>query len=138
MAGEAIAVLQYMTTLRSGHAQILAAFVTTVGQEAEADQLLNHMIVSLRENPEWSARQQQIGQQLAEGAMARWQGEQRQFQQMDEAITNTAHFVGPDGRRYDLDARPRYQWLTTDGQTVGTDTPTPPSPGGKLLQRLPE
>lgn len=138
MAGEAIAVLQYMTTLRSGHAQVLAAFVTTAGQEAEADQLLNHMIASLRENPEWSARQQQIAQQLAEGAMARWQGEQRQFQQMDDAITNTAHFVGTDGRRYDLDARPRYQWLTTDGQTVGTDTPTPPSPGGKLLQRLPE
>ena len=138
MAGEAIAVLQYMTTLRSGHAQVLAAFVTATGQENEADQLLNHMIASLRQNPEWSARQQQIAQQLAAGAMTRWQGEQRQFQQMDDAITNTAHFVGSDGRRYDLDARPRYQWLTPDGQTAGTDTPTPPSPGSKLLQRLPE
>lgn len=138
MAGEAIAVLQYMTTLRSGHAQVLAAFVTTTGHEQEADQLLNHMIGSLRENPEWSARQQQTGQQLAAGAMARWRGEQRQFQQMDDAITNTAHFVGSDGRRYDLDARPRYQWLAPDGQTAGTDTPTPPSPGSKLLQRLPE
>jgi hypothetical protein len=56
----------------------------------------------LRQNPEWSARQEQIGQQLAKGAMARWQGEQRQFQQMDDAITDTAHFVGPDGHRYDL------------------------------------
>ena len=138
MVGEAIAVLQYMTTLRSGHAQVLAAFVTTTGHEQEADQLLNHMIGSLRENPEWSARQQQTGQQLAAGAMARWRGEQRQFQQMDDAITNTAHFVGSDGRRYDLDARPRYQWLAPDGQTAGTDTPTPPSPGSKLLQRLPE
>jgi len=138
MAGEAIAVLQYMTTLHSGHAQILAAFVTTAGKEDEADQLLNHMITSLRQNPEWSARQQQTAQQLAQGAMARWQGEQRQFQQMDDAITNTAHFVGPDGQRYDLDARPRYQWLAPDGRTAGTDTPTPPSVGSKLLQRAPE
>jgi PDZ domain len=138
MVGEAIAVLQYMTTLRSGHAQILAAFVTTTGQEDAADQLLNHMIASVRQNPEWSARQQQTAQQLADGAMARWQGEQRQFQQMDDAITNTAHFVGPDGRRYDLDARPRYQWLAPDGHTVGTDTPTPPSPGSTPLQRAPE
>jgi hypothetical protein len=138
MAGQAIAVLQYMTTLRSGHAQVLAAFVTATGQENAADQLLNHMIASLRQNPEWSARQQQIAQQLADGALARWQGEQRQFQQMDDAITNTAHFVGSDGRRYDLDARPRYQWLAPDGQTAGTDTLTPPSPGSKLLQRLPE
>ncbi|HXW73738.1 MAG TPA: PDZ domain-containing protein [Steroidobacteraceae bacterium] len=138
MAGQAIAVLQYMTTLRSGHAQILAAFVTTTGQENAADELLNHMIATLRQNPEWSARQQQMAQQLANGAMARWQGEQRQFQQMDDAITNTAHFVAPDGRRYDLDARPRYQWLAPDGKTVGTDTPTPPSPGSQALQRLGE
>lgn len=138
MAGQAIAVLQYMTTLRSGHAQVLAAFVTTTGKEEQANGLLNHVVASLRQNPEWSARQQQIAQQLAKGAMARWQGEQRQFQQMDDAITNTAHFVGPDGRRYDLDARPRYQWLTPNGQTVGTDTPTPPSPGSTPLDRLPE
>jgi hypothetical protein len=138
VAGQAIAVLQYMTTLRSGHAQVLAAFVTTTGKEEQADALLNHVVASFRQNPEWSARQQQIGEQLAKGAMARWQGEQRQFQQMDDAITNTAHFVGPDGQHYDLDARSRYQWLTPDGQTVGTDTPTPPSPGSKLLDRLPE
>ena len=138
MAGQAIAVLQYMTTLRSGHAQVLAAYVTTTGKEQQADGLLNHIVASLRENPEWSARQQQIGQQLAKGAMARWQGEQRQFQQMDDAITNTAHFVAPDGHRYDLDARARYQWLAPNGQTVGTDTPTPPSPGATLLNRLPE
>lgn len=50
MAGEAIAVLQYMTTLRSGHAQILATFVTTTGQEDNADRLLDHMIASLRQN----------------------------------------------------------------------------------------
>jgi len=138
MSGGAIAVLQYMTSLRSGHAQILAAFVTTKGREDAVDQLLDHMIGSLHQNPEWSARQQQTAQQLADGAMARWQGEQRQFQQMDDAITNTAHFVGPDGRRYDLDARPRYQWLAPDGHTVGTDTPTPPSPDSKRLERAPE
>jgi hypothetical protein len=138
MTGQAIAVLQYMTTLRSGHAQVLAAFVTTTGKEEQADGLLNHIVASLRQNPEWSAHQQQIGQQLAKGAMARWQGEQRQFQQMDDAITNTAHFVGPDGHRFDLDARPRYQWLAPNGQTAGTDTPTPPSPGSTLLNRLPE
>jgi hypothetical protein len=138
MSGQAIAVLQYMTSLRSGHAQVLAAFITTTGNEEPAKELLNHMVASLRQNPKWSARQQQIGQQLAKGAMARWQGEQRQFQQMDDAITNTAHFVGPDGQRYDLDARPRYQWLTPNGQTVGTDTPTPPSPDSKLMDRLPE
>jgi PDZ domain len=138
MAGQAIAVLQYMTTLRSGHAQILAAFVTTTGKEDQADQLLNHMIASLHQNPDWSARQQQMAQQLANGAMARWQGEQRQFQQMDDAITNTAHFIGPDGRHYDLDSRPRYQWLAPDGRTVGTDTPTPPSVGSKQLQRTTE
>lgn len=138
MVGGAIAVLQYMTTLRSGHAQILAAFVTTQGREDEADRLLNHIVASLRENPQWSARQQQIAQQVADGAMARWRGEQRQFQQMDDAITNTAHFTGADGRHYDLDSRPRYQWLTPNGQTVGTDTPTPPSPGSQALRREPQ
>ena len=138
MAGEAIAVMQYMTTLRSGHAQVLAAFVTTSGQEEVADQLLNHMIQSSRQNPAWSARQQQTAEGLRQSAMARWRGEQRQFGQMDDAITNTAHFAAPDGRRYDLDARPRYQWRIPDGRTVGTDTPTPPSPGAELLTRQPE
>jgi hypothetical protein len=138
MSGGAIAVLQYMTTLRGGHAQVLAAFVTTRGQEEQADQLLNHVFASLHENPQWSARQSQTAQQLANGAMARWKGEQRQFQQMDDAITNTAHFLGPNGQRYDLDSMPRYQWLAPDGSTVGTDTPTPPSPGAQALQRQPE
>ncbi len=138
MAGEAIAVLQYTTSLRSGHAEVLAAFVTTAAQQDEADRLLNHMYSTIRANQEWSARQQQIGQQLANGAMARWQGEQRQQQQMVDALTNTAHFVGPGGQHYDLDNRPRYQWLAPNGQTVGTDTPTPPAPGWQQLQKLPE
>jgi hypothetical protein len=138
MGGGTIAVLQYLTTLRTGHAQILAGFVTTTGQGDEADALLNHMVASFREDPQWGAREQQIAAQLANGAMARWQGEQRQFQQMDDAITNTAHYVGPGGQRYDLDATSRYQWLTPDGHTVGTDTPAPPSPGVQQLQRLPE
>lgn len=138
MAGEAIAVMQYTMALRTGHAQVLAAFVTTSGQEDAANQLLNHMIQSKRQNPAWSAEQQHTAEGLHEGAMARWRGEQRQFGQMDDAITNTAHFTGPDGRRYDLDARPRYQWLLPDGRTVGTDTPTAPSPGAQLLERHPE
>jgi PDZ domain len=138
MSGEAIAVLQYMTTLRSGHAQVLAGFVTTTGQGEQADQLLNHIVQSLHQDPQWSERQQRLAQQLAAGAMARWRGEQRQFQQMDDAITNTGHFVAPDGRRYDLDSRPRYQWRTPDGHTMGTDTPTPPVPGATQLERQPE
>ena len=138
MAGEAIAILQYMTSLHGGQATVLAAFVTTTGQKDEADRLLNHMYSSFRQNPEWGARQRQIGQQLANGAMARWRGEQRQFQQMDDAITNTAHFVGPGGQHYDLDASPRYQWLAPNGQIIGTDTPTPPVPGSQQLQKLPE
>ena len=138
MAGEAIAVMQYMTTLRSGHAQVLAAFVTTSGQEDAADQLLNHMIQSKRQNPSWSAQQEHTAEGLHQAAMARWRGEQRQFGQMDDAITNTAHYAAPDGTRYDLDARPRYQWRTPDGRTVGTDTPTPPSPDAQILQRQPE
>jgi len=138
MAGGAIAVLQYMTSLRSGQAQVLAAFVTTTKQQDEADKLLNHMYASFRENPQWAAQEQRIGQQLAQGAMARWRGEQRQFQQMDDALTNTAHFLGPGGQRYDLDASARYQWLMPNGQTVGTDTPSAPIPGAQQLQRLPE
>lgn len=138
MAGEAIAILQYMTSLHSGQATLLAAFVTTAGQNDEADRLLNHMYSSFRQNPEWGTRQQEIGQQLANGAMARWRGEQRQAQQMDDAITNTSHFVGPGGQHYDLDASPRYEWLAPNGQTIGTDTPTPPAPGCQLLRRLPE
>ena len=138
MVGESIAVLHYMTSLRSGNAQILAAFVTTTGQQSQADALLNHIVASLHENPQWAARQQQMAQQLAAGAMARWRGEQRQFQQFDDALTNTAHFLTPDGRRLDLDSRPRYQWMTPDGQTVGTDTPTPPTPGATQLTRQPE
>ena len=138
MSGQAVAVLEYMTTLRSGHAQILAAFVTSAGHENEADQLLNHVVSSLHENPEWVAREQQTAHRLDQAAMARWHGEQHQFQQMDDAITNTGHFVGADGQHYDLDARPRYQWRTPDGHTVGTDTPTPPSPGATQLERLPD
>ena len=138
MGGKSIAVLQYATTLRSGHAQIIAAFVTTSGQEQGADQLVNHMISSLQENPAWVAHQEKTGADLARAAMARWQGEQRQFRQMDDAITNTAHFVAPDGQRYDLDARSRYQWRAPDGHTIGTDTPVAPSPGATQLQRVPE
>jgi hypothetical protein len=138
MSGQALAVLEYMTSLRSGHAQILAAFVTTAGQESAANQIVDHMVGSLKQDPNWTAREQQEGQRLAAGAMARWRGEQQQFQAMDDAITNTAHFVGADGRRYDLDSRPRYQWLTPNGQTAGTDSPTPPSVGSQLLQRAPE
>ena len=126
-----------MTSLHGGQATVLAAFVTTAGQNDEADRLLNHMYSSFRQNPEWGARQQEIGQQLANGAIARWRGEQRQAQQMDDAITNTA-LVGPGGQHYDLDASPHYQWLAPNGQTIGTDTPTPPVPGCQLLQKLPE
>jgi len=138
MSGVAIAILQYMTSLRGGQATVLAAFVTTTGQKEEADRLLNHMYSSFRQNPDWGARQQQIGQQLANSALARWRGEQRQAQQMDDAITNTAHYIGPGGQHYDLDASPRYQWLAPNGQTIGTDTPTPPAPGLQQLRRLPE
>lgn len=138
MGGESIAVLRYMTTLRSGHAQVLAAFVTAAGQEQAADDLLNHMVSSLQENPAWAAQQEKLGAELASGAMARWRGEQRQFQQMDDAITNTAHFVAPDGQRYDLDATFRYQWRAPDGHTVGTDTPTAPTPGATQLERVPQ
>jgi PDZ domain-containing protein len=137
MSGEAIAVLQFQTSVRSGHAQVLAGFVTTTGQGEAADQLLNHIVSSLHQNDDWTARQQSTAESLARGAMARWQGEQRQFQQVDDAITDTAHYAAPDGQHYDLDDRPRYQWRTPDGRTVGTDTPTPPSPGSTRLQRLP-
>jgi hypothetical protein len=137
MSGEAIAVLQFQTSVRSGHAQVLAGFVTTTGQGEAANQLLNHIVSSLHQNDHWTAIQQSAAQSLAEGAMARWQGEQRQFQQVDDAITDTAHYAAPDGQHYDLDDRPRYQWRTPDGRFVGTDTPTPPSPGSAQLQRLP-
>ena len=136
MAGEAIAVLQFMTTLRSGQARVLAGFVTMRGQETETDALLNHMVSSFHVHPQWQAREEQLAGQLASGAMARWQGEQRQFQQFDDAITNTAHFLGPQGKRYDLDSRPLYQWLTPDGRTEGTNTPTPPTPAATRLTPL--
>jgi hypothetical protein len=138
MSGKAIAVMQYTAALRTGHAQVLAAFVTTSGQEDAANQLLNHMIESSHQNPEWTAEQQHTAAGLDQAAMARWRGEQRQFAQMDDAITNTAHFTATDGRQYDLDARPHYQWRTADGRTVGSDTPTAPFPGAELLHRAPE
>jgi PDZ domain len=138
MDGEAIAVLQFMTTLRSGQARVLAGFVTMRGQEKEADALLNHMISSFHLHARWQAQEEQLAGQLANGAMARWQGEQRQFQQIDDVITNTAHFVGPQGQRYDLDSRPLYQWLMPGGRTEGTNTPTPPSPGATRLTPLPQ
>ena len=137
MSGEAVAVLQFQTSVRSGHAQVLAGFVTTTGQGDAADQLLNHIVSSLHQNEGWTAREQATAQSLANGAMARWRGEQRQFQQVDDAITDTAHYVAPDGQHYDLDDRPRYQWRAPDGHTVGTDTPTPPIPGSTQLERLP-
>jgi hypothetical protein len=136
MSGEAIAVLQFQTSLRSGHAQVLAGFVTRAGQGDAADQLLNHIVSSLHQNEDWTAREQATAQSLADGAMARWRGEQRQFQQMEDAITDTAHYVAPDGQRYDLDDRPRYQWRAPDGHIVGTDMPTAPIPGSTQLQRL--
>lgn len=135
MSGEAIAVLQFQTGVRSGHAQVLAGFVTTTGQGDAADQLLNHIVSSLHQKEDWTAREQATAQSLASGAMARWHGEQQQFRQVDDAITDTAHYVAPDGQHYDLDDRPRYQWRTPDGRTAGTDTRTPPVPGSTLLQR---
>ncbi len=137
MSGEAIAVLEFQTSVRSGHAQVLAGYVTTTGQADAADQLLNHIVSSLHQSEDWTVREEATAQTLANGAMARWRGEQRQFQQVDDAITDTAHYVAPDGQHYDLDDRPRYQWRTPDGHTVGTDTPMPPSPGSTQLQRLP-
>ncbi len=137
MSGEAIAVLQFQPSVRNGHAQTLAGFVTTSGQQNAADQLLNHIVASLHQNDEWTRRQETAAGSLAAGAMARWQGEQQQFQQVDDAITDTAHYVAPDGQRYDLDDRPQYQWRTPDGHTVGTDTPTPPTPGATQLQLVP-
>ncbi len=86
----------------------------------------------------WAKRLEREALQVNNIAMSHWPGEQRQFIQMDDAITNTAHFVAPNGRRYDLDARPRYQWLLPNGQTVGTDTPTPPGAGLPPLRRLPD
>jgi hypothetical protein len=138
MAGRSAVVMQYQPPVRSGHPQYLAGFVTNSGQEDAAEQLLQHMIASKRENPEWVRRYAEIAHRLNDSVMARWQAERRQFQEMDDAITNTAHFVGPDHQRYDLNATPHYQWLGPNGQTVGTDTPTPPRPGWILLQRLPE
>lgn len=85
----------------------------------------------------WPSREQQTAASLARDAMARWHSERRQFQQVDDAITDTAHYLAPDGRHYDLDDRPRYQWRTPDGHTVGTETPTPPIPGSTLLRRVP-
>ena len=98
---------------------------------------MDHIIGSVRENPQWAAEQQDLAHRIEQGAMARWQGARQQFQQMDDAITNTGHFVAPDGRRYDLDSRPRYQWRMPDGRTVGTDTPTAPAPGAERLERQP-
>jgi hypothetical protein len=138
MDGEAIAVLQFTTTLRSGQARVLAGFVTMRGQEAQTDALLNHMVSSFHVHARWQAQEERLARQLARGAMARWQGEQRQFQQIDDVITNTAHFVGPQGQRYDLDSRPLYQWLMPGGRTEGTNTPTPPSPGATRLTPLPQ
>jgi hypothetical protein len=89
-------------------------------------------------HPAWVAQQEKSGADLARGAMARWPGGQRQFRQMDDAITHTAHFVAADGQHYDLDARYRYQWRAPDGHTVGTDTPTAPTPGSTQLERLPK
>jgi hypothetical protein len=82
-----------------------------------------------------SAGDRTVSGQRRDGSLA---GEQRQFQQMDDAITNTAHFVAADGQHYDLDARYRYQWRAPDGHTVGTNTSTAPSPGSTQLERLPE
>jgi hypothetical protein len=138
MAGKSVAVMQYQPPVRSGHPQYLGAFVTKAGQQDAADRLIQHIIVSKRENPEWARRYRVIAAQLNNAVMARQQAERRQFQQMDDAISNIAHFVGPDGRRYDLDAAPHYQWVAPNGQTVGTDTPTPPRPGFTPLQRSPE
>ncbi len=138
MSGEAIAVMQFQTGAGSGHAQVLAGYVTTTGQGDAANRVLNHIVSSLHQNEGWTAQEQATAGSLAAGAMARWHGEQRQFQQIDDAITDTAHYVAPDGQHYDLDDRPRYQWRTPDGHTAGTDTRTPPSPGSTLLGRLPQ
>jgi hypothetical protein len=137
MRGEAIAVLKFTPVLHTGQAQTLAAFVTRKGQEAEADRLLNHMVSSFRVSDQWAAQEQRAAGQIAQGAMDRWRAEQRQSHEIDDAITNTAHFVAPSGRHYDLDARPLYQWQTPNGDTVGTNTPTPPTPGATMLKREP-
>ena len=71
--------------------------------------------------------------------LARWGQEQRQFRAMDDVITNTAHYIGPAGQRYDLEATHRYQWIAPNGTIIGTDAPIPPPGGGwTMLRPLPQ
>lgn len=139
LLGQALAVFRYAPILRSGHPQILAGFVTRPGREQAATGVLDRVTNSFQENPAWTARKDQLVNQLHRSALARWGQEQRQFRAMDDVINNTAHYIGPGGRRYDLDATHRYQWIAPNGDTTGTDTPiAPPGGGWTLLQRVPE
>lgn len=143
LAGGSAAVLFYVNSPQhiadAWGTQVVAGFVTTPDQEEQARQLLGHVIESVRENPTWTAEQVEIARRSTQGVHARWAEMERQFQAMDDIITNTAHYIGPGGQRYDLEATHPYQWLGPNGVTMGTDAPTPPPGlGWTMLQRVPQ
>ena len=97
------------------------------------------IFASLHENPDWTRQQIEIARRSEQAVAAHWGEAQRQFQAMDDIINNTAHYLGPGGQRYDLDATHQYQWLGPNGATLGTDAPTPPQGGvWTPLQRAPQ
>jgi hypothetical protein len=145
----------------------LGGFIAPADQYDRAMAMLEHMLASVRENPQWTARQQQITQetrgQIAsehqhwtaqnqqwysstmtnmnaqfQNYKSRMAAENRQFQGMDEAITGTSTYLDSStGQSYNLDNTKNYQWVEPNGQTVGTDTPGAPVPGSRGLQKQP-
>jgi len=135
---------------------LLGGFIATPGQFDESTAILDHMIVSYKENPEWTARQNQITQATNASIMREHQAfmanAQRQyqaasqqlsqesqryeamshqmdqnFQPMDDVINGVNHYVNPGtGERLDLDNTHAYQWSNGIGGTAGTNTDQPP------------
>jgi len=135
---------------------LLGGFIATPGQFDESTAILDHMIVSYKENPEWTARQNQITQatnisirQEHEAFMANAQRQyqaasqqlsqesqryeamshqmDQNFQPMDDLINGVNHYVNPStGEHLDLDNTHAYQWSNGIGGTAGTNTDQPP------------
>jgi hypothetical protein len=109
---------------------------------------------TVRVNPQWEQRQQQISQATDASIMqdyrnfmaaqsheyeTRTHQMDQSFKSMDDIINGTAHYVDNDtGRRYDLTNQYTYQWLGPNGAHVGTNADMPPPGSGwRKLQLVP-
>ncbi len=114
-------------------------FITPKANAAQAKAMLEHIVESLRWEPDWTRRQTELSRQAGEIIKRRIaEFEQRQaafssqlngidksFEDMDDIITGTGHYVDPQsGKKYNLNTSYHHeQWIDDSGRIKGGRRP---------------